>query len=272
MIVILKRQGCTNGAPELVATALQAIRGEEVRVVKADYTEGGETLIRWGCISRMGGFDRVLNTAKDIRMLADKGGWRYSMRCRGLSYLIAPTACDVGVYESKGYGYPAIIRPSHHSGGRDFHVVEDSDQARLVASALGTSYYIQRKVTVIAEYRVMYVFGAVVQVVKRTGIQDGPNNRCNVTNIRWSEHPQWVAKLEPLLRDSHFGAVDVLQTDTGRIYVSEVNTAPEMYEYGAKCLARGLDHYLNHCDPLDNGYTDRNTRHGLLHPGLYQDS
>lgn len=286
-ITILRRENDLSGDAELLARAISSRGGVLTKTTSSyDGYSQPDHLIRWGCTNQFPSvLGTTLNNAKAIQSVSNKGLWRASMQMQGLGHLIPltwfhPYLCPFH-YNNQGY----IVRPTKHARGREFHVVSSAADVIPLQQRLG-SVYIQERLHVEAEYRILFVHRKIVQVVQRdvhTTGQPVPQNENNVNNMKWGQWPlQILSHVQPVIDscDLAFGAVDVMvgcpvvypQSEGGTYlpYVSEINSAPEIYPYSASCLAKALIHDLT----LDDDRTDRvdltqaTSYHHFIHPAL----
>lgn len=252
-VAILKRTSCDNGAPELLAEALNNL---SQGVVQADVVTKHRPLtyhhlIRWGCTDSYPRPDvSTLNVTKEIQLVANKGLFRAHLQMCGLGQCIPFTFFD-GFYLREGWEPedvaigPYIARPTYHAKGQNFFKINTQQEADALVAEHGPMYY-QEVVNVQRELRVMFAHGKVVQVVERKLNRNGglaPQNENNVVNIKWGDWPiQVLRDVMPVIQDRSkmFGAMDVLVDERGRGYMAEINTAPEIYPYTAKCLGKAL--------------------------------
>ena len=251
-VVILKRKGCNNGAPELLAKAMEELSEGKVHVtvirnvvekhIDCDY------LIRWGCTDYYLGKVRIatLNNRRAIYRTSNKGGFREELQSLGLAHTIPKTHFDGRTLPPGDW----LVRPIRHCKGQDFHIISSSVghlalQSLALEEILGLVYY-QEVLDVKKEYRIMFAYGKVVQVVERElkgGWRPAPQNENNVVNVKWDNWPlrtiQHMMPVFECVRET-FGAADVMVDNKGQAYLAEINTAPEMYPYMAKCLAKGI--------------------------------
>lgn len=251
-VVILKMKRCKNGAPELLAKAIEELSEGKVRVtvirnvvekhIDCDY------LIRWGCTSSYYGRVRMatLNDKEAIKRTSNKGGFREELQELGLSHTIPKTHFNARTLPPGTW----LVRPIRHCKGQDFHVISSSVgplsiQGLELEEKLGTVYY-QEVLDIKKEYRIMFAYGKVVQVVERElkeGEGPAPQNNNNVVNVKWNNWPLGVLQqMTPVFEcvREMFGGADVMVDSRGQAHLAEINTAPELYPYMAKCLAKGI--------------------------------
>lgn len=255
-VAILKRTSCDNGAPELLAEALNNLSQGVVRadVVTKHRPLTYHHLIRWGCTDSYPRPDvSTLNVTKEIQLVANKGLFRAHLQMCGLGGCIPFTFFNHDFLDSPTDPWfdrvedldTYIARPTYHAKGANFHMVNTREEAAELIAEHGPMYF-QQVINVQRELRIMFAHGKVVQVVERKLNRNGglaPQNENNVVNIKWGDWPiQVLRDVMPAIQDRSkmFGAMDVLVDERGRGYMAEINTAPEIYPYMAKCLGKAL--------------------------------
>lgn len=278
-VVILKMKGCKNGAPELLAKAIEELSEGKVRVtvirnvvekhIDCDY------LIRWGCTSPYYGRVRMatLNDKAAIQRTSNKGGFREELQSLGLAHTIPKTHFNARTLPPGTW----LVRPIRHCKGQDFHIISSSvgplsTQGLELEEKLGPVYY-QEVLDIKKEYRIMFAYGKVVQVVERElkgGEGPAPQNDNNVVNVKWSNWPlDAIRHMMPVFESVRemFGAADVMVDSGGRAHLAEINTAPELYTYMAKCLAKGILGRLRLLPAQQRGVGVRGYRE-YIHPAV----
>lgn len=251
-VVILKRKGCNNGAPELLAKAMEELSEGKVHVtvirnvvekhIDCDY------LIRWGCTNSYYGRVRMatLNDKRSIQRTSNKGGFREELQSLGLDHTIPKTHFNARTLPPGTW----LVRPIRHCQGQDFHIISSSAgplsiQGLALEEKLGPVYY-QEVLDIKKEYRIMFAYGKVVQIVEREleeGAGPAPQNNNKVVNVKWDKWPLGVLlNMIPVFEcvREMFGAADIMVDNKGKAHLAEINTAPELYPYMAKCLAKGI--------------------------------
>jgi hypothetical protein len=128
-----------------------------------------------------------------------------------------------------------IVRPLRHYGGHNYRVTED------VTDFIPGIEYIQRVFPKTAEYRAVYVRGALTLLLKKRNFggvpPELPWNHTNGSSFYTIQHPEetklatrtdCLAVLPglPIIRCAHVVAVDILYHDILGYVIAEVNTCP----------------------------------------------
>jgi len=225
--------------------------------------------VRWGTTSSLNGDPKVINSAKAIHRVYDKGKFRKTMSNAG----VAPKTWDSLESFLSDQVYPVILRPLHHVRSFDLHFCENLEDVVCAFLKHRNGYYISEYIKKDAEFRVFVVQGRAVAVIKKVPVDPRAVSWGCVTQgafnyIEWSNWP--VDPVEKavkafLLSDLDFGAVDVISKD-GIAYVLEINTAPEVTPYYGKTIAKAFNYMVqNGRDPIQ--VTGRTWKH-FIHPAL----
>lgn len=292
MFVIMKRQNSNDGSVEMI---VENMRNKACVVVNNKRLGlGGQgwdkfigckgPLLRWGCRGSIPDnhkphITNILNTAVDIKKTVDKPRFRVQAYKEGLKTLPIYPFDDGNVW---GYNPNTefVLRKNNHERGSTFikgplRTLEPTYDLLLCE---GVGCYLQPYVEKVAEFRVNFVQGRCVQVLERKLTpnmdKEGPWNEANTVNVKWGE---WnleivhgcleVAKYSGL----YCGSIDVIvEEGTGCYYILEVNTAPELTPYQAKCFARAFDWSVesNNYDFLAYDVESYDNYRELIHPVL----
>jgi glutathione synthase/RimK-type ligase-like ATP-grasp enzyme len=279
-VVILCQKGDAAGPPREVATARSvAAKMRNAAVVKLTgeaYPAGVTKTFRWGCTANAP-VKAVVNTAQAIHFVADKP--RFRRHLRDVAPDIIPITWfgndDIERFLELHNHLPLVVRPSKHTRGEHFHVVNDMMELSARIRPMGEGYYISKFYQKRSEYRVEFVQNRVVWVYEKI-----PNNRAlhawgraaNWNMIRWGD---WnltvVTKAYKAFKESglDFGAVDVIVDRQGDVYVCEVNSAPEFdhahkEERVAQCFDWMIDNNYRNAPPV-GAFADWKN---FIHPAL----
>ena len=189
--------------------------------------------------------DIVYNNAEAIKLSSNKLKSRLVLQDNGVP---VPLTYDLAEFnEESEIEYPAIIRPSHHFGGKDFIKVDSYSQVVSFKEENSGTFYIAQYYPKQQEYRVHCGSGRfwITQLKYKedgTEIEHEIWNRAvsgfNFKPLRWREVDERIVKVA--LSAVHklgldFGAVDVLanptNTDLPYAVVCEVNTCPGAKDY-----------------------------------------
>jgi carbamoylphosphate synthase large subunit len=129
-VVILCQKGDAAGPPREVATARSvAAKMRNAAVVKLTgeaYPAGVTKTFRWGCTANAP-VKAVVNTAQAIHFVADKP--RFRRHLRDVAPDIIPITWfgndDIERFLELHNHLPLVVRPSKHTRGEHFHVVND---------------------------------------------------------------------------------------------------------------------------------------------------
>lgn len=226
------------------------------------FPDNTTTVIRWGTTSNIPEGCSVINTAKAIHRVSDKSGFRkllmkdYETKRRASPHEYHTPLCPMTWFDNEDqppddYTYPLIVRPAKHAESEDIHLARNPEQLSVAREACGEGHYFSSFVNKTAEYRITYMQGRVVYIVKKT-----PRNPARVSwglgvydNVRWGEWPLEAVKqglAAFLLSKLDFGGVDVIVNASGRAYVLEINTGPLTESpYRQTCMAKCFDWLLS---------------------------
>lgn len=270
MLVIMKREKSTDGSVEMIVEqmtnkgAVVKNNSDKYKVNEDWHPVSGEdfTLLRWGCRGtvpevykkRLKGY---LNAAYQIKQTNNKPGFRYKLITHGvLNVVPVILSSPEGLESLKHTEYDdVLLRTTEHSRGSHFYRgnLETLTPAYEILCDSGVDVYLQPYIERSKEYRVNFVQGKCIQVLERVPTPhmnvEGPWNEANTVNVKWGDWPLHVVKtcLEAVEVSGLFcGSVDVIICKhTGTHYILEINTAPELTPYQAKCFARSFDYALN---------------------------
>lgn len=204
--------------------------------------------IRWGCTAQVPNRGMTLNSADAIRAVGDKLGCRRMLREANPDLI--PRTWFLGEADVT---FPAVVRPRHHSRGRQLWVVNNPTELGARLRALGGSdYYISELFPKTHEYRVTIGQGRVIWVAQKT-----PGNPDQVAwnvarggrfdNVGWGDWPLKVVRIAVEgfnLTDLDFGGVDVMYDQPNNVAkIVEINSAPSMTsEYRQQSMAKFFRH------------------------------
>jgi glutathione synthase/RimK-type ligase-like ATP-grasp enzyme len=217
-------------------------------------------VFRWGCTANTP-VRSVVNTADAIHLGADKPRFRRVLRDR------APHTIPLTWFDTDGLAallnigkeFPVVVRPKTHERGRDFHMVNTTEQLMEAIAKCDGEYYISKFYDKAQEFRIFLVQGRVAFVVEKI-----PRNKnlpawglaYNWNNVRWGE---WNLRVVRIAREAFmesglaFGAVDIILDKKGDAYVCEVNSAPQLTgEYEQSKVAMCFDYIIDtgKADPI----------------------
>ena len=246
--------------PSLSARALR-INIPAKRAREGDFTNIGELIINWGCSTLYvkTGFEvNLLNHPEAVRKAADKLLFFQAMDGLGLTPPFYTTSAEASEAISRGKTIVCRTILNGHSGGG---IVISPSIETLVPAKLYVEYV--KKET---EWRVHVFAGKVIDVQRKARNRATPNDQVNwqirshangFNYIRgdindfpsnFIHHLSDVSVRSVGTLGLDFGAVDLIATKDGRIYVLEVNTAPGLEE-------TTLDNYVKAIQTLS--YTNK---------------
>lgn len=283
MLVIYKKTGNGDKSPEMIAYEMCNLT--VVCENKVDmFPRNVSRVLRYGCRGNVPEdykpqIKGYLNTASSIKFTSDKREFRRVLiQERGLAIfpvtLFSTDQLDGDTYGTTHCYY--IIRPSQHSRGENIFKTRSQASLEAVGEYIGEGkYYLQEYVNKDAEYRVNFVQGKVVQVLKKIP-EDSKAlvwNHSNTENIRWGDWPLKVVQRACIAAHHsglYMGSVDVITSNNyDEVYVLEVNTSPELTPYQAKCFAKAIDWSIDN-DSFDSLVPETEETHwrAFIHPGL----
>lgn len=130
--------------------------------------------------------------------------------------------------------FPVIARPSKHSKGKNFVVI--NNHAEYIRHSLyNTDWYYSEYVDKVAEYRLHVAHGRVLNYLEKPAPRDKnqlawnrAQNEDPFVNVKWDNYNGKVCNLAIKSLDVFgldFGAVDIMVDKNGNPYLLEVNTA-----------------------------------------------
>jgi len=256
MFVLRNRFGCINA--KVVAGALDCpLFTEDDELPITDF------VIRWGSTLDID-CDKEFNKAASIRNSSNKGNCRQILSENNIN---VPKTFDTK--ESVNI-FPVIGRRNYHFGGHGITV--SNNYGDLVADS--NSQYWSEIIAKEHEFRVYVVCNKCVAVSEKIPetldtIAWNHSLGAKFVNVKWGD---WLIELVTIainatnILDLDFSAVD-LMTIENDIYVLELNTAPRLEGYRAKCFTKVFEYMdLNGFDRLTIGGSNWKE---LIHPSLY---
>lgn len=240
MHIFYRRAGSARMAAEAIVSQMDS----DIRIVRNDRKAPlvVDTAIRWGCTSPLDA-KVVINEAHAIGIASNKTGFR--------KLLVAKKLCPDTWFTEGTVKFPAIVRPSRHEQGNDFHVVKDKAALAYAVKACGPDFYASKIIKKAHEYRVFVMQGRVSWVVEKVGQHADDHLAWNLAedaafqNLRFSDWPLRVVKASitaTLLAGLDFGAVDVIVDKADKPFVLEINTCAGLIsEYRSGCIAKCFD-------------------------------
>lgn len=276
--VFLRKQGLgLDTIRNVIAQMSERFRIARVDIRSQPIPHGSSSsvAINWGTMALPSDY-YVFNKPSSIRKSSAKGSFRVQLYENGL----APyTTMSSDVPEDK---FPVVVRPLTHFGGKYLAVANDESELQTVLQKREylDGYYISSLVKKSKEFRVFVTQGRVVYIVNK--IPDDANAVAwNVhqggrfENVRFSSWDLGVAKasLKAMsLTGLDFGAVDVIVSESGEVYVLEINTAPALQSpYWVSCVAKAFDYMTNNRNHIDVDIDGGNWRN-FVHPAISEEA
>lgn len=237
-------------------------------------------VVRWGCTATLpSGLTSTgsMNTSRGIHNVNDKLGFLKVLDQSPLQKGLLPVITRGSTIEDPTLAQTWVIRPRHHSQGRNLRVVTTD----TLMQSIGEGYarpLVQKK----AEYRVYVVDGRVVNVARKT-----PGNPEDVAwnvaqggrfdNVRWGDWPINVVDLACSVfpyTGLNFTGIDVMVDEDNEAWFIEANSAPSLpfnsdgsTTYRHKCMAKALAYsVLENKGMLE--YQQGEGYRGYIHPAL----
>src|SRR6266481_1726056 len=231
---ILRRRGLGKVSCALISQHSEVgieVKRNDQRLPEASH------IIRWGVISSARA-EVQINTPAAIHQTANKLGFRKLLAEKNL--------CPKTWTEASQVIFPCIVRPEMHSRGQNLYVCRDQFDLSRAIRACGFGWYASELIDKKSEFRIYLVSGRVVGVSQkfpRDGNQVAWNQACGgrVETTRWSNWPLSVVKIAikgDELSGLDFGAADLIVGRNDKIYMLELNTAPSVSDYRARCFAK----------------------------------
>jgi len=244
---------------------------------KEEMPKDAKWIVRWATTSTLPVQDaaaKIINTAKAIHKVYDKGYFRMTLANHGL----APrTWTNMGDWKySGGKTLPVIVRPTKHSASKDLYFCEtqmDMENAIHAINDKGEPFYISEFIEKDHEYRVFIANGRVLAVMEKH-----PENKNAVSwgiDETWEYVPwaNWPLEMVHTACKAftysglHIGAVDMM-TKGHKSYCLEINSGPLLSTYYGKQMAKGIRWIIEN-DKRDNlPITAMNSYKDLIHPAL----
>ena len=275
-LVILRRRklgmSSAKGIAEKSKTGIRWTRNDfpEPRLPRAD-----EVVVRWGCTSSVPG-NNVINTSAAIHEVNDKAAFRVMLDDNELCPPTWLSPHDPNLKQAD-IEEGLVIRPVHHSRGRDLHVAHNREELMAAWAKVSGAGYISTLIKKAHEYRVCVVQGRVAWVAEKT-----PGNPEDVAwnvarggrfdNVRFDNWPLKAVRVAVEafeLSSLDFGGVDVMTDEDGHAYVIEINSAPSLTsDYRQECMAKCFDYIAEHGKARIPRVERRGDWKKFIHPAL----
>lgn len=236
------------------------------------WKEKPEFVFRWGTTSDIPDSNNrvVVNFSKSIFETSDKGSFRKKVADLGL----APRTCLSLVEFCKDPFVPVIVRPREHQRSQNMHFCDNlSDVVATCQKFYEVGYYISEYIEKDSEYRVFVIQGRVAWMIRKLPqdkkeISWGCVSSGDFEYVAWSDWPLEVLEnaVKVMAQTTlDFGAVDVIVKGKNA-YMCEVNTAPYLTPYYARCIAKVFDSMIEKGSKEKIPLKDNKTWKDYIHP------
>ncbi len=245
---------------------------------KEDMPKDAKWIVRWATTSTLPAQDtapKIINTAKAIHKVFDKGYFRVELANRGL----APrTFLNMGDWKYGGEKVlPVIVRPTKHSASKDLYFCTTQDEIQHAVSEIsdkGECFYISEFIEKEHEYRVFIANGRALAVMEKH-----PENKNAVSwgidetweYIPWANWPLEMVNTACksfLYSGLNIGAVDMM-TKGLQSYCLEINSGPLLSKYYGAQMAKGIRWIIENDNRNNLPINAVITSHkDLIHPAL----
>lgn len=210
-----------------------------------------EWVLRWGTTSNLKGRPNIINKAKAIHEVFDKGAFRAKCAAQGLAPRVwfSLNAYVNDPVETQ-WTY-AIVRPKFHQRSKDVYYCTNIDETKAACKKLGEgNYYISEFVEKTQEWRVFIVSGRVICVLEKVPRKGHKKDIswgfASFEYVNWTQWPLYVVENAVKcfnISELDFAALDIVSVD-GEAYFLEANTAPEVWPYYGGKLADALKYII----------------------------
>lgn len=281
MNYVLRRKGVgekIGSISEYSETGLTVIRSDHTLPEEPDF------VFRWGSTGTVPRKNSTVfvNEASSIHKVYDKRSFRKEMADAGLA---PKTWIDFGdfieehctTYDTNGTTR-LIVRPEHHIRSLDLNVCSGLNSVYHACQKY-EKYYISEFIPKDKEWRVFVVQGRVAAVVEKIPVDPdevswGCVDQGQFRYVNWNEWPLTVTRTAVQafqLSGLDFGAVDVISISASqygpeKVYVLEINTAPELTPYYIKTMTKCFDYIVKNGKEIIP--ITETTWRGMIHPAV----
>lgn len=300
-LVIVRRRGLGNSTCLALLSLLGALGTQAViwrhdrAFPTTELTRSGQdttglvTVMRWGCTAAAPlastGRDFVINNSRGIHTVNNKTQFLLKLQSEMVNQvgLLPVITGEYGVLSTSTNSSQWVVRPHHHSQGRNLRVVSQECLTTLMQDGTMNSHYARPLVQKAAEYRVYVMNGRVVNVAQKT-----PGNATDVAwnvarggrfdNVRWGDWPTKVVDLACRVFP-HTGlnitGIDIMVDHDGEAWFIEANSAPSLpfnsdgsTTHRQQCVAKGIHYMLTVSNEMLTPTQDEGWR-GYIHPAIW---
>lgn len=231
-------------------------------------------VFRWGSCKNIGN-PKVVNKSGAISKTSDKRAFRLLLSKNGLSMPSWGSLNEYLLEDAHKVTGKVLLRPEHHTRSQDMYVCTELSEVVKATQSIGGPYYISKFVQKKNEYRIFIAQNRVVWMIKKhpksaEDVTWGCVEEGNFEYIGWSDWNKNVVRVglaSMKLSGLDFGAVDIVEDQEGNFYVLEVNTAPWLSPYYAKCVGKVFKHIVeNGRDHFEDN--DQSDWRKTIHPAI----
>jgi hypothetical protein len=251
------------------------------------------SVLRWGCTAET----PLASTGRDVSINGSMGIHTVNNKTQFLLQLQRDMSDQTGLLtvmtvstsmRSEGLsdisnGTQWVVRPHHHSQGRNLRVVTHRILAQMFTSGHMSNHYARPLIQKKAEYRVYVMNGRVVNVAQKT-----PGNPADIAwnvarggrfdNVRWGSWPTKVVDLACRVFP-HTGlnitGIDIMVDHDDNAWFIEANSAPSLpfnsdgsTTHRQQCVAKGIHYMLTVSNEMLTPTQDEGWR-GYIHPAIW---
>jgi glutathione synthase/RimK-type ligase-like ATP-grasp enzyme len=273
MILILRRKNLGRGSTRSIKALSKHKDKIKIRKSEQKFPKKIDLLVRWGTTTIIPNYKGlVLNKAEAINICANKKLTRTLLNESGVP---VPKMYN-NVEDIK---FPCILRPSHHSQGKNLYFC--TDQNKLYISRLklfGKDTYLSEYINKDREFGIFIFDGKITSVVEKETINKDAiawnvaQGNSKFVNVKWNDWPLEACKIAIdaiKVIGLDFGRVDIIQKEN-KYYVLELNSAHSLTSpYRKKCFALALDYFYEKGRIPKNKFTRYKTYRYFIHPAMF---
>lgn len=236
MNILIGRRGYTGTTGRLLAKELEV---EYVDQSTRPQLSSYKMCIRWGCTAFSGLVaEFTVNTPESIGLASRKDAALLTMQRAGVRVPLSKSVEELSA-DNVDKLLPAVFRTRYHQGGRGFALVNSVEEFLILGKEFTHGVQLIDKVS---EWRVHSgdFLGRRLLIVQKKFLPEFNNMEDEVV---WNFKNGWrfsttfsirlipdglVGEAEAAVKSLglHFGAVDIVESRSGEVFVLEVNTAP----------------------------------------------
>jgi hypothetical protein len=250
------------------------------------------SVLRWGCTAETPlastGWGTAINSSRGIHTVNNKTQFLLKLQEEmedqtGLLTVMTSTLMRSGQLPEGLNGSQWVVRPHHHSQGRNLRVVSTGELNSMLTRGSMNGHYARPLVQKASEYRVYVMNGRVVNVAQKTP-SDPTDIAWNVAqggrfdNVRWGAWPAKVVDLACRVFP-HTGlnitGIDIMVDHDDNAWFIEANSAPSLpfnsdgsTTHRQQCVAKGIHYMLTVSNEMLTPIQDEGWR-GYIHPAIW---